>query len=125
MRLKPAAAILGLVSLCAIVLLPSCGVPLAPPISPVDATRNVLQTRVGPTGTTGPIYCRNIPLCGSEVLPDFYRARDFLPAWIFDGLALTEASSYLDALRLVSEDGLDPDNYHLKAIESLDRKSVV
>ncbi len=122
MDLKPAAAILGLVSLCAAVLLPSCGPPKAPPISqisPVEATRSVLQTRVGPTGTTGPIYCRNIPLCGSEILPDFYRARDFRPAWIFDGLALTEASSYLGALRLVSEDGLNPDNYHLEAIESL------
>jgi len=118
MHLKPATAILGLVSLCAAVLLPHCVAPISP-ISPVEATRSVLKDRVGLKGMTEAIYCRDIQLCGSEVLPDFYRARDFRPAWIFDGLALTEASSYVDALSLVYEDGLDPENYHLEAIESL------
>jgi L,D-transpeptidase YcbB len=108
--------ILFFVLLCATALLPSCKTPPAPP---VEATRGVLQTRVGLAGAKGPVYCRNNRLCGSDVLPAFYRARDFRPAWIDDRLALTEAASFLAALRLVSEDGLDPENYHLAALESL------
>jgi hypothetical protein len=113
---KPEAAVLLLISLCAAILFSSCGVL---PISPVEATRGVLRARVGETGTEGPVYCRDVRLCGSDVLPAFYRARDFRPAWIDDGLTLTGATSFLAALSLVSEDGLDPKNYHLDAIESL------
>jgi murein L,D-transpeptidase YcbB/YkuD len=113
---KPEAAVLLLISLCAAILFSSCGIL---PISPVEATRGVLRARVGETGTDGPVYCRDVRLCGSDVLPAFYRARDFRPAWIDDGLTLTGATSFLAALSLVSEDGLDPKNYHLDAIKSL------
>jgi len=116
MNRKPAAGIVFLILLCAAILLPSCGVL---PISPVEATQSVLRARVGQSGAEGPVYCRNVRLCGTDVLPEFYRARDFRPAWIDGGLALTEAASCLAALHLVSEDGLDPKNYHLDAIESL------
>ncbi len=116
MARKPAAAILFLIPLCAAILVPSCGVL---PVSPVELTRSVLRARVGSTEAEGPVYCRNVRLCGSDVLPVFYRSRDFRPAWIDDALTLTEATSFLAALRLVSEDGLNPKNYHLDAIESL------
>ena len=113
---RPEAAVWLLISLGAAILFSSCGVL---PISPVEATRGVLRARVGETGTDGPVYCRDVRLCGSDVLPAFYRARDFRPAWIDDGLTLTGATSFLAALSLVSEDGLDPKNYHLDAIKSL------
>ncbi|MBN2409909.1 MAG: hypothetical protein JXE07_09240 [Candidatus Aminicenantes bacterium] len=113
---KPAAAIFLLIPLCAAILFSSCRVL---PISPVEATRSVLRARIGRTGFDGPVYCRDVRLCGSDVLPAFYRARDFRPAWIDEALALTEARSFLAALDLVSEDGLDPKNCHLDAIESL------
>jgi murein L,D-transpeptidase YcbB/YkuD len=102
---------------CALTFIPSCGTP--PPPRPVESVQAVLETRVGPAGTEGPVYCRRDRICGSDVLPEFYRARDFRPAWIDDGLALADATSFLDALRLVSGDGLDPRNYHLAALESL------
>ncbi len=107
---------LFLVPLCAAILLAACG---TPPVSPVEATRAALAARVGPAGGTGLVYCRGDRLCGSDVLPPFYRARDFRPAWIDNGLSLSEADSFIAALRLVSEDGLDPRNYHLAALESL------
>ena len=113
---RPAAGISLCVLLCAAALVPACG-PL--PTPPVEATRGVLETRVGPVGTEGPVYCRYDQICGSDVVPAFYRARDFLPAWIDDRLTLSDATSFLAALRLVSEDGLDPGNYHLAAIETL------
>jgi murein L,D-transpeptidase YcbB/YkuD len=102
---------------CVLVLASSCA--RTPPSAPVASTKALLEARVGPAGTEGPIYCRRDRICGSEVLPRFYRAREYRPAWIDDGLALSDASAFLDALRLVAEDGLDPENYHLAAIGSL------
>lgn len=113
---RPAAGISLCVLLCAAALVPACG---PPPASPVEAIRGVLETRVGPVGTEGPVYCRYDQICGSDIVPAFYRARDFRPAWIDDGLTLSNATAFLAALRLVNEDGLDPGNYHLTAIETL------
>ncbi len=90
-----------------------------PPLSPVPAVAAILAERLGGQGDNGPVYCRRDRVCGSEVLPAFYRARDGKPAWIDDALALTDAAAYLDALRLVAGDGLDPANYHLVTLESL------
>ena len=67
----------------------------------------------------GPTYCQRDRICGSDVLPEFYRARDFRPAWTDNGLVLADAVAFLDALRLVADDGLDPENYHLAALDSL------
>jgi L,D-transpeptidase YcbB len=111
---------LSLLPLFAAALLASCKAPPpAEPFSPAEATRAALIDRVGPPGSESPVYCRSERLCGSEVLAPFYRARDFRPAWIDDGLALASAASYVEALRLVVNDGLDPRNYHLEAIDSL------
>ena len=113
---KMRAGIPFLIFFCALTLVPSCG---APPAGPVESARGVLEGRVGSPGAEGPVYCRRDRICGSDVLPEFYRARDFRPAWIDDHLDLTEATSFLSALPLVTEDGLDPENYHLAALESL------
>ena len=101
----------------AALLASSCG--SAPPSPPIESARTALEARVGPEGNDGPVYCRRDKLCGSDVLSSFYRARGFRPAWIDDGLALSNAAAFLEALRGVSGDGLDPDNYHLSTLESL------
>jgi murein L,D-transpeptidase YcbB/YkuD len=90
-----------------------------PPLRPVDATRGILEQRVGFFGSEVPVFCRSDRICGSDVLPEFYRVRDFRPAWIDDALSLSDAAAFLEALGLVAGDGLDPENYHLAAIESL------
>ncbi len=106
-----------LIFFCALTLIPSCGTPPPPP--PVESARGVLEERIGPAGTQGPTYCQRDRICGSDVLPDFYRARDFRPAWTDNGRVLADASAFLDALRLVAEDGLDPENYHLATLEAM------
>jgi len=88
-------------------------------IAPSAAVEAALKERVGADGSAGPVYCRRDRVCGSEVLPAFYRGRDFHPAWIDDRLGLESARGFLAALRLVSRDGLDPANYHLAALETL------
>ncbi|HDT13272.1 MAG TPA: peptidoglycan-binding protein [Candidatus Aminicenantes bacterium] len=101
-------------------LLLSCGRPIPPAPAPaVEPTMAVLETRVGPEGSDGPTFCRSDRLCGSEVLPAFYQGRQLRPAWIDEGLTLSDAKAFIDALRLVSADGLNPENYHLSTLESV------
>jgi murein L,D-transpeptidase YcbB/YkuD len=95
----------------------ACGRPPAP--VPTELARAALIERVVPAGTEGPVYCRRDRICGSGVLPDFYRGRDFRPAWIDDRLALGDGRAFLAALALVTDDGLDPANYHREAIGAL------
>lgn len=90
-----------------------------PPAPPAESARAALEARVGPNGSNGPVYCRRDRLCGSDVLPPFYRARGFKPAWIDDALELRDAEAFLESLRGVSRDGLEPGNYHLSTLESL------
>ncbi|MGE5740841.1 MAG: L,D-transpeptidase family protein, partial [Candidatus Aminicenantes bacterium RBG_16_66_30] len=104
-----AAAVIAGVSACA----------RPPAAAPTESARAFLKERVGPSGSQVPVYCRRDRVCGSDVLPEFYRNRDFRPAWIDDGLGLANARALLPALRQVSADGLHPENYHLAAIESL------
>ena len=101
----------------AIVLACACG--RSPAVVPTASAQAALAERVGPAGSEGPVLCRRDRICGSDVLPDFYRARGFRPAWIDDGLALGNARALLAALRFVAEDGLEPANYHLAPIGSL------
>jgi murein L,D-transpeptidase YcbB/YkuD len=115
--MKLGAGLPFLIFFYALTLIPSCRTPPPPP--PVESARGVLKERIGPAGTQGPTYCQRDRICGSDVLPDFYRARDFRPAWTDNGLVLADAVAFLDALRLVAEDGLDPENYHLAALDAL------
>jgi len=110
----PAALVVLLAALAAA---SGCGRP--PAVPPTELARTALRDRVGPPGAAGPVYCRRDMICGSDVLPGFYRKREFRPAWIDDGLALGGARAFVAALRRVAEDGLDPANYHLAALESL------
>lgn len=108
---------LAWVALTVLAAASACGRPPAP--APTELARAALMERVGPAGTEGPVYCRRDRICGSDALPDFYRGRDFRPAWIDDRLALGDGRAFLAALTLVTDDGLDPANYHRDAIAAL------
>jgi len=86
---------------------------------PTRQTQSILEDRVGADAAAGPIFCQRDRICGSDVLPLFYRGRGFRPAWISDDLDLSDAASLLLALRRVEDDGLDPESYHLAALEAL------
>lgn len=87
--------------------------------SPAQHVRSILEERVGVEAAAGPIFCQRDRICGSDVLPPFYRGRGLRPAWIKDDLDLSEAASLLLALRRVEDDGLNPENYHLTTIKTL------
>lgn len=86
---------------------------------PARQTQSILEERVGADAAAGPIFCQRDRICGSEVLPLFYRGRGLRPAWIKDDLDLSDSASLLLALRRVEEDGLNPENYHLSALRAL------
>src|SRR5689334_11910451 len=51
-------------------------------------------------------------ICAAHPLPLFYDRRQFRPAW-----SAADADALLDAVRHASDDGLDPLDYHLAAID--------
>ncbi len=51
-------------------------------------------------------------ICAAHPLPLFYSRRNFQPAWTAD-----DADAMLDAIRHAADDGLNPTDYHLAAIE--------
>jgi len=86
---------------------------------PAQEVQSILEERVGAGAAGGRIFCRRDRICGSDVLPLFYRGRTLSPAWIRDDLDLSDAASLLRALRGVEDDGLNPENYHLSSLEAL------
>ncbi len=114
-RFVALAAVCGLASLIAA----ACARPRTEVVPPTEMARAALEKRIGPAGTPGPVLCRTDRICGSDVLPGFYRKRDLRPAWIDDALELGNARAFVAALALVIDDGLDPENYHRAAIVEL------
>lgn len=50
---------------------------------------------------------------------DFYRERDYAPAWMVGEKLSSKALILLDCLRSSSEDGFCPQDYHLREVETL------
>jgi murein L,D-transpeptidase YcbB/YkuD len=56
------------------------------------------------------------PICATHPLPLFYARRDFQPAW-----SAADEDALLGAIRHAADEGLNPADYHLGALESLGR----
>jgi len=82
-----------------------------------DPTADLLQLRIGEMRDGTPVEIAGERLASTVVLPDFYEGRGFQPAWIDPGAR----TDLLSALRESRDDGLDPRDYHLVAIDSLAR----
>lgn len=79
-----------------------------------EEVRNLLAEQPVP----GIVLDRPI-LLNHELLPGFYASRGYRPAWVGD-LGLTAAArELLDALRGAAQEGLCPEDYHLRHLEPL------
>ncbi len=67
----------------------------------------VEQLRINPASGV-----RGTPLLQPSAVAKFFETRDFTPAWKLPG----GATEMLKAIRAIEEDGLTPDDYHLKTI---------
>ncbi len=63
--------------------------------------------------------CNGEPICGLQLIPAFYKEREYAPVWFnSDGLR-PMVQALLQAIRNVDQDGLRPADYHLGAIEEI------
>jgi len=88
------------------------GAPLS--LQVAGEVRTILESAEAPRIVLGRVLLLN-----ADLLPDFYRGRDYLPAWV-DDLGLTATAwSLLDLLRSADAEGLCPEEYHLARIDPL------
>lgn len=91
-----------------------------------DGVTHFLQTRLHEAkDQLKRTTCQGEVLCGSKVLPDFYEKRSNKPAWFGPAGFSSQAGYIIRAVRQANREGLNPDDYHLKAIEAiLDKKQL-
>lgn len=92
---------------------PARGPTVSAPV--VDPAGQEIATSVAAVERGEPVVVDGVILASTVVLPDFYRRRDFTPAWSDDDAA----DDLLRAIRDSAGDGLEPADYHLTAIETL------
>ncbi len=95
------------------------GATFAGELSAIDAValvRSDLQQALAPQGLP---RAGEEPLLEAEALRAFYAQRDYLPAWTNDGAARPAARELLQRVIAAGEAGLDPQDYHRSALETL------
>jgi murein L,D-transpeptidase YcbB/YkuD len=80
-----------------------------------DAIRNRLEAG----NVRGEWSAAGDPILAIRALPAAYLSRQFAPIWIRDGQLSPEVGPFLDYLRRAREEGLNPLDYHLDALDSL------
>jgi murein L,D-transpeptidase YcbB/YkuD len=83
------------------------------------AMRDLIRERTTLFDGKGRVFCGNEYLCGSPVLPRFYEAGDFAPAWIEEGRPTAAMEDLVLAIREAWTFGLDPAAYRLSRIQTL------
>jgi murein L,D-transpeptidase YcbB/YkuD len=121
-NLRIAAIILLTALYCAGCGRPKKGRPAESPksaVASVEAMRSLIRQRTALFDGKGPVSCGNEVLCSSPVLPRFYEARDFVPAWMADGRPTAAMDDLVAAIREARTLGLDPAAYRLARVQSL------
>ncbi len=63
--------------------------------------------------------CRGELICGLQVIPNFYRNRNYEPVWFdFNGLRPT-VQPLIKSIQQADREGLNPSDYHLTTLEQL------
>jgi murein L,D-transpeptidase YcbB/YkuD len=84
-----------------------------------ERVRNHLRVKIESGSGISQFSCRQEILCGSSVIPIFYQKRGFTPAWSGEDGRIPQADFLLATIREADREGLNPNDYHLGAIESL------
>lgn len=78
-----------------------------------DPAREWLRERL--EETTTPLYVEGNPIAARGLLQAIYRSRDYKPLWTRDD----SVQQLLTAVRTADQHGLEPQDYHLLALEAL------
>ena len=63
--------------------------------------------------------CRGELICGIAELPLFYQRRDYRPAWIANQRFTSMATSLIETIAHIDQEGLRPTDYHLTNLQEL------
>jgi murein L,D-transpeptidase YcbB/YkuD len=95
---------------------------LTMPIFAMEANQNEsdrIRALILARQKAGGFTCAGEMICGISLLPEFYRRREFQPAWTLSGKIGHEAREMVDVLREIDGYGLRSSDYHLQNIERL------
>jgi L,D-transpeptidase YcbB len=90
--------------------------------TPAESTPNLeseIRSRVEAAAQGVPTWGGGERIRSTNTLPQLYRDRGFLPIWIQGGQVTREARTLLAQIGGARADGLDPDDYHRIALDSL------
>lgn len=76
-----------------------------------------IYERVKPAGFPAKIEIGGEPILASRQLPLFYRQRSYSPLWSHNDGPLSQADDLIETIKEADQEGLNPDDYHLAAIE--------
>jgi L,D-transpeptidase YcbB len=82
-----------------------------------NSVRGYIQKRLVAQKQT--IRIRGEKLRAIEMLRDFYKRRDYMPAWTDDSTLNSNAYALISAVEKAGSEGLTPDNYHLGTARTL------
>jgi len=82
----------------------------------------LIKKRIIEAGYPPKIILREELIHASSMLEDFYKKRDFQPAWIGSEGPLTQVDHLTNAIEEADLEGLTPDYYHLTSIKTLLRE---
>lgn len=80
-----------------------------------ESLRVQIQLRVEQVSTENGLEIEGEPISSRTVLPTFYERRGYFPAWLHQ----QSVDQLFDVLEHIDADGLDPQDYHLAALEKL------
>ena len=92
---------------------------LLPVFSAEQQIDQLIQKRLLSAGSPAEIIIRGESLRAPDLIADFYRNRNYQPAWIHVNRPLKRVFPIVDAIKNVDREGLSPDDYHLPPVNRL------
>jgi len=95
--------------------------PLEPPVAIIspDTISKLIQEKITESSGKKRFTCRSELICGISLIPSFYQQRKFSPAWMGENGQFVLADELLEEIKSCTNHALEPENYHLKTIETL------
>ena len=83
-----------------------------------------IQERVTARQDDRQFTCQGELICGIALIPDFYAARDFKPAWSTPQGPNAQARALLEEISRVGDEGLSPEDYHFGRLQAMTTQLV-
>ncbi len=92
---------------------------LALPVGAFEAVQTHLHERLENNNGRAALRAAGERLRVSRMIKQFYAHRAYQPAWSNDAGPDSLADALVDGLYMLEQEGLDPHDYHLRALETL------